>query len=246
MTWSQMEFEHEPHPRTGITLLKSSEELIETLEDNQVQLEDMMTSKYEEVSAWQKRLSTTWSHLESIFIGSEDKVTNKKGLYETLENIQGRLSVCEKALAEYLETKRLAFPRFYFVSSVDLLDILSKGNFPTEVARHLAKLFDNMARLKFKEDSDGRPTKTALGMYSKEGEYVNFNEPCECVGQVELWLNKLMETMQVTVRHELCESVAAYEFKARDRSEYRLQPTRRGLRERSEGSDKCLVVVCVK
>ena len=43
------------------------------------------------------------------------------------------LSVCEKALAEYLETKRLAFPRFYFVSSADLLDILSKGNLPAEV-----------------------------------------------------------------------------------------------------------------
>ena len=44
-----------------------------------------------------------------------------------------RLSVCEKALAEYLETKRLAFPRFYFVSSADLLDILSKGNQPSLV-----------------------------------------------------------------------------------------------------------------
>ena len=44
-----------------------------------------------------------------------------------------RLALCEKALAEYLETKRLAFPRFYFVSSADLLDILSKGNQPVEV-----------------------------------------------------------------------------------------------------------------
>ena len=36
VTWSQMEFEYESHMRTGIPLLKSSEELIETLEDNQV------------------------------------------------------------------------------------------------------------------------------------------------------------------------------------------------------------------
>lgn len=89
-TWSGMEFEYEDHGRTKTPLLKSSEELIETLEENQVQLQNMMTSKYigffqEEVSTWQKRLATadsvitiwfevqrTWSYLESIFIGSDD------------------------------------------------------------------------------------------------------------------------------------------------------------------------------
>ena len=53
-----------------------------------------------------------------------------------------------------------------------------------QVARHLAKLFDSMAKLKFKEDADGQPTKEAVGMYSKDGEYVDFDESCKCVGQV--------------------------------------------------------------
>lgn len=56
------------------------------------------------------------------------KGTNKEGLVEKLDGLQNDLIICEKALAEYLETKRLAFPRFYFVSSADLLDILSNGN----------------------------------------------------------------------------------------------------------------------
>jgi dynein heavy chain len=38
VTWSQMEFENEEHTRTHYMMLKSSEELIETLEDNQVKL----------------------------------------------------------------------------------------------------------------------------------------------------------------------------------------------------------------
>ena len=41
-----------------------------------------------------------------------------------------------------------------------------------------------MAKLKFKEDEEGKPTKEAVGMYSKDGEYVDFDEPCKCVGQV--------------------------------------------------------------
>lgn len=85
-----MQFQYEPHHRTQVPLLRSDEELIETLEDNQVQLQNLMSSKYiahflDEVSSWQSKLSVadsvisiwfevqrTWTHLESIFIGSED------------------------------------------------------------------------------------------------------------------------------------------------------------------------------
>lgn len=262
-TWSGMNFQYEPHPRTNVPLIRSDEELIETLEENQVQLQNLMTSKYiafflEEVSGWQKKLSTadsvisiwfevqrTWSHLESIFIGSDDirsqlpedskrfegidtdfkelaqdangtpnvvEATNKPGLYDKLEDIQGRLSLCEKALAEYLDTKRLAFPRFYFISSADLLDILSNGTNPQLVMRHLSKLFDNMAKMKFKEGE----SKTGLGMYSKEDEYVTFNETCDCSGQVETWLNRVLDSMRATVRHEMTEAVTAYEEKPRE------------------------------
>ena len=56
-TWAIMEFEHDEHTRSGTFLLRSSEELVETLKDNQVQLQNLMTSKYiahflEEVRAW--------------------------------------------------------------------------------------------------------------------------------------------------------------------------------------------------
>ncbi|XP_037664378.1 dynein heavy chain 9, axonemal isoform X4 [Choloepus didactylus] len=266
-TWASMEFQYEPHTRTHVPLLRSDEDLIEVLEDNQVQLQNLMMSKYiafflEEVSGWQKRLSTadavisiwfevqrTWSHLESIFIGSEDiraqlpqdskrfegidtdfkelaydaqktpnvvEATNKSGLYEKLEDIQSRLCLCEKALAEYLDTKRLAFPRFYFLSSSDLLDILSNGTAPLQVQRHLSKLFDNMAKMQFQLDVSEEPTKISLGMYSKEEEYVAFSEPCNCSGQVETWLNHVLAHMKATVRHEMAEGVTAYEEKPRE------------------------------
>uniref|UniRef100_A0A8C2YH93 Dynein axonemal heavy chain 9 n=1 Tax=Coturnix japonica TaxID=93934 RepID=A0A8C2YH93_COTJA len=267
MTWSSMEFQYEPHPRTNIPLLRSDEELIETLEDNQVQLQNLMTSKciaffLEEVSVWQRKLSTvdsvislwfevqrTWCHLESIFIGSEDirtqlpedskrfegidvdfkelayearetpnvvEATNKPGLSQQLEDIQSRLSLCEKALAEYLDRKRLAFPRFYFISSADLLDILSNGTNPQLVQRHLSKLFDSLAKMRFQLDSEQKPTKVGLGMYSKEEEYVSFSEPCDCSGQVEVWLNHVLNSMRATVRDEMMEAVTAYEEKPRE------------------------------
>lgn len=89
------------------------------------------------------------------------EATNKDGLVSALDVLQKGLVLCEKALAEYLETKRLAFPRFYFVSSSDLLDVLSNGNQPEVVAKHLTKLFDSMARLNFHDK--GTSVKRVLG-----------------------------------------------------------------------------------
>lgn len=46
--------------------------------------------------------------------------------------------------------------------------------------------------------------------------YVDFNEPCECTGAVENWLNKLLDAMRATVRHEMTEGVVTYEEKPRE------------------------------
>ncbi|XP_076032504.1 dynein heavy chain at 93AB [Oratosquilla oratoria] len=265
ITWSSMEFDLDRHPRTGINLIRASEEMIETLEENQVQLQTLLTSKYIEhflhqVSAWQQKLSLadqvitiwfevqrTWSHLESIFIGSDDirrqlpedsarfdqididfkelvkemvanmlvlEATNRPGLVDRLEALQEQLSLCEKTLAQYLETKRLAFPRFYFVSTADLLDILSNGNQPTKVCRHLTKLFDSMARLKFGEEEGSRE---AVGMWARDGEYVAFCGPADCTGPVEGWLGQVLAVMRRTMREVLTEAVAMYEEAPRER-----------------------------
>lgn len=51
------------------------------------------------------------------------------------------------------------------------------------MAKHLTKLFDSMADLKFEMEND-EPTKMAIGMYAKDGEYIAFPEQCDCNGQV--------------------------------------------------------------
>lgn len=79
--------------------------------------------------------------------------------------------------------------RFYFVSAADLLDILSNGNEPEKVMRHLTKLFDSMAKLKLTEQN-GVKIKEATAMWAKDGEYMTFPSACDLNGQVEVWLNR--------------------------------------------------------
>lgn len=60
---------------------------------------------------------------------------------------------------------------------------------PPSPCRHLPKCFDNIHNLEFAKDAQGAPTKTAVGMYSGEGEYVPFAAPCSCDGPVEVRLS---------------------------------------------------------
>lgn len=261
--WNNMEFEYETHQRSDLRLLKVSEELIEILDENQVQVQNMSTSKYisyfeAEFADWRMKLSNAdqiiniwsdvqrkWSYLESIFTQSEDirkqlpddserfdnidknfrfilselsksrnvlTVTNQNGLYEQIEIVLAGLVLCEKALNEYLETKRLAYPRFYFISPADLLDILSHGTEPKIVGRHLTKLYDSIMKLNYSEG-----TKVAVGMYSKlNEEYVEFCMECNCIGNVENWLNKVTDTMCSTLHKLFSMAVIEYEDKVRE------------------------------
>uniref|UniRef100_A0A8B9HXB2 Dynein, axonemal, heavy chain 11 n=1 Tax=Astyanax mexicanus TaxID=7994 RepID=A0A8B9HXB2_ASTMX len=139
------------------------------------------------------------------------EATNKPGLLETLKDLQMRLAVCEKALAKYLETKRMTFPRFYFISSTDLLDILSNRTQPKQVTPHLAKLFDSVADLHFSQEGT-----EAVGIFSGEREYLPLDTLCDCTGPVEVWLGRVEEVMRAGVRRQIAEAVGAYEERPRE------------------------------
>ena len=140
---------------------------------------------------------------------------NFDGRQERLDKMLEELELCEKALNEYLESKRIIFPRFYFVAPADLLEILSKGSNPQLIQKHMPKCFDALKLLEFKGGDDGQPTKMALGMHSKETEYVAFPKECDCSGAVENWLNEVVSAMRGALAAEFRAAVATYDEKPR-------------------------------
>lgn len=47
---------------------------------------------------------------------------------DDLKNISFELDKCQKSLTNYLESKQMSFPRFYFISNDDLLQILGSSD----------------------------------------------------------------------------------------------------------------------
>ena len=73
-----------------------------------------------------------------------DACLNQNKLFERLKSVNKKLETIMKALNLYLNTKRDAFPRFYFLSNEDLLSILSNTNNPMAVQKHMIKCFEGI------------------------------------------------------------------------------------------------------
>lgn len=120
-------------------------------------------------------------------------------LRELLPHLKENLEKCQKSLSGYLEAKRLIFPRFFFLSDGQLLEILGQGSDPQSIQPHLLSIFANIKRVEF----DEKNRKKIVKMISSEGEECDLKNGLECKGNVEDWLNNMVDEMRETIGYRV-------------------------------------------
>ncbi|XP_064233928.1 dynein axonemal heavy chain 6 isoform X5 [Aotus nancymaae] len=156
------------------------------------------------------------------------RAATQPGLLETFQNNNALLDQIQKCLEAYLESKRVIFPRFYFLSNDELLEILAQTQNPQAVQPHLRKCFDSISKLEFAlmppaegkiPGIDGEPEKVytndILAMLSPEGERVSLGKGLKARGNVEEWLGKVEEAMFTSLRRLCKAAIADYQGKLR-------------------------------
>ncbi|XP_039416979.1 dynein heavy chain 10, axonemal isoform X2 [Corvus cornix cornix] len=259
-TWENMKFPIQVYTKGTETrgfILGSVEEILEILDDNNVNLQSVLGSRFvgpflSSAQKWERTLSLIgevteiwvtvqrkWMYLESIFVGGDirsqlpeevkifDRVDKmfKEIMDETVKDptikncceapnrlsdfrhINSVLEKCQKSLNDYLDSKRNAFPRFFFISDDELLSILGSSS-ALCVQEHMIKMFDNIASLRFQDGDNDE--KIATAMISAEGEVMEFRQVVPAVGRVENWMTAVLEEMRRTNRRLTKEAIFRY------------------------------------
>jgi len=91
----------------------------------------------------------------------------------------------QKGLESHLDSKRLVFPRFFFLSNENMISILAETKDPSLVQPHMRKCFEGIHELVFNNNLD------IIGMRSAENEEILYLErilPRNYLSNVERWL----------------------------------------------------------
>eukprot|EP01042_Synura_sphagnicola_P000104 gene104-103_t len=155
-------------------------------------------------SLWRKTLSET-SQDPNFMVQSDPD----KRLEEKFRKANQKLDEIQKGLNDYLEMKRLYFPRFFFLSNDELLEILSQTKEPRAVQPHLGKCFEGVNKVHFEADLK------ISQMISAEGECVQMDkkvdpESSANKGNVEKWLLELEAIQWDSVRTQTVGSLEEY------------------------------------
>lgn len=132
-------------------------------------------------------------------------------LLEIFENDNRTLENIQSSLERKLDEKRRLFPRFYFLSDDELLNILANTKNPKMIMTHMLKMFDGIKTLELNGSND------ITHMLSEEGERVELSQKNIKAGrgQVEGWLVALEKEMYATLRKLAKDCVVDHEKRSR-------------------------------
>ncbi|XP_059731658.1 dynein axonemal heavy chain 14 isoform X2 [Bos taurus] len=151
------------------------------------------------ISMWKEIMSKIYNKLDAL------QIATSAGVLEILQNCNIHLEYIKKNLEDYLETKRMIFPRFYFLSNAELLDILSDSRNPECVQPHLVKCFENIRHLLIWKQEIG--PHAVIMFISAEGETLVLPKKIRIRSGIEQWLVNVEKTMFDLVKKFISQGV---------------------------------------
>ncbi|KAI5486860.1 dynein heavy chain family protein family [Trichomonas vaginalis G3] len=135
-------------------------------------------------------------------------VASFPSLLETLKENNQAIESILIALGKFLDSKRNAFPRLFFLSNKDVLTLVSTNSY-SDFCDAMTKLFMNVINIivPHGESDDigqggytrGQPKIRINGLLNSDSDEFVFPHQITCSGQIETWLPQVMDAMKKSV-----------------------------------------------
>ena len=186
-----------PETKNWETKLNAMSELVEEIGKCQkvwMQLEPVFAS--DDIGKTLANETVMFKDVDALWKTTMQQIFEDPGIIDLVErdSIKSQFEIANrhldkitKSLNDYLEEKRLIFPRFYFLANEDLLMLLAQTKDPELVQPHMEKCFEGINRVRFSDKQE------VIAMISAEKEEV---ELCKKIdvnegdkkGNVEKWM----------------------------------------------------------
>jgi dynein heavy chain len=117
-----------------------------------------------------------------------------------LNGLNEQLEIVQKKLNDLLAAKRAMFPRFFFLSNEDLLEIIGQAMNPIAINKHIKKIYEGINSIKTDSSSQSKGVKMHVitKVVAEDGEELPVQEissshSLELNTNVESWMKNLTE-----------------------------------------------------
>ena len=156
-----------------------------------------------------KEVDTNWKTIMEDIAG-DPRVLKTAGVPGMLEMLNRNLELLQEinlGLSNYLDQRKFVFPRFFFLSNKEILQVLSETRDPSKVQPFLRNIFSGIQRVEFND------IQSIQALLSPLGERIQLSypiQPRESKGCVERWLHDLQTQMVNTIQDLILASNETY------------------------------------
>nr|XP_045592743.1 dynein axonemal heavy chain 2-like [Procambarus clarkii] len=146
-------------------------------------------------------LNERWRKLSTLMTSEHflKAVALQENLQEEVKFLSEEFNNIAQHVKPYLQDRKEQYSRFWLLSDDDLVSAISTVLDGQHAKPFLSKLFTNVAKIK-QEKNSHLGALEIIGVYSKEGEFLELNSYIPILGSFDSWLKNLSSGIEATLK----------------------------------------------
>lgn len=197
-----------------IKIMDETIQLIKVTQKKWLSLYSIMTSDF--VKNGKKSEYLKFILIHQKFIGLTDQCLKKQIVHfllddqdtiQMLNKLIESLDIIQKNLFEFLELKRIEFPRFYFLGDYDLIEFLGNYQKESSINSVISKFIPASKKIIMNLKKD-----KIVGLVSHLNENFQFENSVEIKQGLQNWLDFFIEEIKFSILSKFCCELTSFEF----------------------------------